>query len=86
MRYLLDRLTPSYPGEPNLRSVYLRRASGAYRELLTCPKCGLMEDSTLYTCRSDDPNSDTGLGFVECDGSERLFRCLACGTEIISKA
>ncbi|HPQ70613.1 MAG TPA: hypothetical protein PKW95_15925 [bacterium] len=59
------------------------------RELLTCPKCGLMEDvridGRLFTCCLDDPNSDTGLRFVEYDGSEGLFRCPACGTEIISR-
>lgn len=56
------------------------------RELLTCPKCGLMEDvridGGLFTCRADDANADTGSRFVAADESERRFRCPACGTEI----
>jgi hypothetical protein len=50
------------------------------RELLECPKCGLMEDvassGQLVTYRAESPAADTGLRFTPIVGG--LFRCPAC--------
>ena len=55
------------------------------RELLECPRCGLLEDVTftgrLITCRpsAEGPNTeDTGLRFEELP--QNRFRCPACGS------
>lgn len=50
------------------------------RELLECPRCGLMEDVTsiglLITCRATALGDDTGLRFVQL--AEDIFRCPSC--------
>jgi hypothetical protein len=47
------------------------------RELLECPRCGLLEDVTctglLITCRADALGEDTGLRFVQL--ADNIFRC-----------
>lgn len=47
------------------------------RELLQCPRCGLMEDVThegfLITCREPDLGTDTGLRFEPF--TEESYRC-----------
>jgi predicted RNA-binding Zn-ribbon protein involved in translation (DUF1610 family) len=52
------------------------------RELLECPKCGLLEDVTinglLITYRPLDEAKDTELRFKEL--SQGRFRCPACGS------
>jgi uncharacterized C2H2 Zn-finger protein len=58
------------------------------RELLECPKCGLLEDVAFigqlitYHPSADGPDTedttDTGLRFEEL--SENYFRCPACGS------
>ena len=52
------------------------------RELLECPKCGLLEDVTiegkLITCVPSAEGQDTGLRFEEI--SPGRFRCQACGS------
>ncbi len=52
------------------------------RELLECPKCGLLEDVTctgeLITCHRPTPGQDAGLRFEEL--SPGRFRCPACGS------
>lgn len=54
------------------------------RELLKCPRCGLMEDVTsaglLITCRATALGEDTGLRFVEL--AELVFRCPSCATRV----
>ena len=61
------------------------RALGVFpgdRELLECPKCGLLEDVTcngqLITSRPSAEGQDTGLRFQELPGNR--FRCPACGS------
>ena len=53
------------------------------RELLECPKCGLLEDVTftgqLITCRPPEEGMDTGLRFQELPRNR--FRCVA--TELL---
>jgi transcriptional regulator with XRE-family HTH domain len=50
------------------------------RELLECPKCGLMEDvacgGLLFTCRPRSLNEDTGLRFR--DLGKGRYRCPSC--------
>jgi hypothetical protein len=50
------------------------------RELLDCPKCGLLEDvltgGKLITYHSGNEGEDTGLRFEEL--AETKFRCPAC--------
>jgi len=50
------------------------------RELLECPRCGLMEDVTstglLITCRAPALGDDTGLRFVQL--ADNIFRCPSC--------
>lgn len=50
------------------------------RELLECPRCGLLEDVTsdglLITCRADNLGEDTGLRFVQL--ADKIFRCPSC--------
>ena len=60
------------------------RALGLFagdRELLACPRCGLMEDVTfmglLITCRPPALGADTGLRFEEIKAGK--FRCPKCG-------
>jgi ribosomal protein S27AE len=52
-------------------------------ELLTCSKCGLMEDvlfdGRLVTCR-EDGGDDTGLRFSEHPRAGGRFICPECGT------
>lgn len=52
------------------------------RELLECPKCGLLEDVTfagqLITCDPSAEGQDTGLRFEEI--CQDRFRCPACGS------
>lgn len=54
------------------------------RELLTCPRCQLMEDVThdgfLITCREPDLGQDTGLRFEEVVAGS--FRCPGCGQTV----
>lgn len=51
------------------------------RELLDCPKCGLLEDvlmgGKLITYHTGAEGEDTGLRFEEL--GEIKFRCPACG-------
>ena len=65
------------------------RALGIFtddRELLECPRCGLMEDVTfegllvtyLKTC---EDMKDCGLRFSAIDIEEGRYRCPACGAE-----
>ena len=60
------------------------RALGMFagdRELVACPRCGLMEDVTsmglLITCRRTALGADTGLRFEEIKAGK--FRCPKCG-------
>ena len=60
------------------------RALGLFagdRELLACPRCGLMEDVSfigrLITCRPSALGEDTGLRFEEIKAGK--FRCPKCG-------
>jgi len=50
------------------------------RELLKCPRCGLLEDVTctglLITCRATALGEDTGLRFAQL--SDDIFRCPSC--------
>jgi hypothetical protein len=52
------------------------------RELLDCPKCGLLEDVLMggkfITYHPGDEGEDTGLRFEEL--AEGKFRCPACGS------
>lgn len=54
------------------------------RELLACPRCGLLEDVTsagrLITCRADSLGEDTGLRFVPL--ADNLFRCPSCAQRV----
>lgn len=54
------------------------------RELLECPRCGLMEDVTsdglLITCRATALGEDTSLRFVEL--AEQIFRCPSCAQRV----
>lgn len=55
------------------------------RELLSCPRCGLVEDvacsGLLITHRTGDLAKDTGLRFTEI--AEGRFTCPACGAEVV---
>jgi uncharacterized C2H2 Zn-finger protein len=52
------------------------------RELLECPKCGLMEDvkcgGEFITCHAATESEDTGLRFEKL--AEGKFRCPSCGS------
>ena len=54
------------------------------RELLECPRCGLMEDVTssgmLITCRANALGEDTSLRFVEL--TDQIYRCPSCAQRI----
>ncbi len=54
------------------------------RELLTCGRCGLMEDvafdGRLLTCRPDSLGEDTAFRFEELP--DNRFQCPVCGTVI----
>jgi hypothetical protein len=58
------------------------------RELLTCPKCGLMEDvladGRLVTCH-EGGGTDTGLRFAAHPCTEDRFVCPQCGTALRSR-
>ena len=61
----------------------------ADRELLECPKCGLLEDvafdGTLMTYRENEAALiDTGLRFRESDPGR--FICPGCGSEVSERA
>ncbi|KUK86473.1 MAG: hypothetical protein XE03_1489 [candidate division TA06 bacterium 34_109] len=57
------------------------------RELIECPKCGLMEDidsyGRLFTVFKKSPNKGTGLKFKEMKNG-KIFHCPNCG-EIVSE-
>jgi uncharacterized C2H2 Zn-finger protein len=57
---------------------------GNDRELLQCPRCGLMEDVThegfLITCREPDLGIDTGLRFEPI--TDESYRCPSCGQTV----
>ena len=63
------------------------RALGLFvddRELLTCPKCGLMEDvlsGGLLVTLYGSGGPDTGLRFVEPTSADGRFTCPRCGVE-----
>jgi len=66
------------------------RALGLFandRELLACPRCGLVEDVTctglLITCRLSALGEDTGLRFEEIKTGK--FRCPQCGGIVAEK-
>jgi ribosomal protein S27AE len=66
------------------------RALGMFaneRELLECPRCGLMEDVScegmLLTCNSADFGTDTGLRFEEL--TLESYRCPSCGQTVHEK-
>jgi len=56
------------------------------RELLTCPRCGLMEDvlidGRLVTWRGVGGGQDTGLRFVEVEDGSCKYVCPQCRTVI----
>ena len=58
------------------------------RELLECPRCGLLEDVTntglLITCRADNLGEDTGLRFVQL--ADDIFRCPSCASRVEAAA
>ena len=58
------------------------------RELLECPRCGLLEDVTcaglLITCRGDALGEDTGLRFVQL--ADNIFRCPSCAQRVEAPA
>ena len=58
------------------------------RELLECPRCGLIEDVTsigrLITCREAALGEDTGLRFVQL--AEDIFRCPSCAQRVETPA
>ena len=58
------------------------------RELLACPRCGLMEDvastGLLITCRETALGEDTGLRFVQL--ADDIFRCPSCAQRVEAPA
>jgi len=58
------------------------------RELLECPRCGLLEDVTysslLITCRADALGEDTGLRFAQL--ADNIFRCPSCAQRVEAPA
>lgn len=54
------------------------------RELLECPRCGLLEnvsvEGMLFTCHTNDLSTDTGLRFEEL--TTESFRCPSCGQTV----
>lgn len=54
------------------------------RELLECPRCGLMEyvaaDGMLLTCTPTELGNDTGQRFEEI--TSESFRCPFCGQTV----
>jgi hypothetical protein len=64
------------------------RALGLFvedRELVACPRCGLMEDVSftglLITCRPSALGEDTKLRFEEIETGK--FRCPKCGATVM---
>ncbi len=57
------------------------------RELIECPKCGLMEDvaigGRLFTVFKNAPNKDTGLEFKELGKEGNRLSCPNCRKVII---
>ena len=67
------------------------RALGIFtadRDLLTCPKCGLMEDvlidGRLVTYHEENSPEDTGLRFAESAQESGRFTCPECGGDVRS--
>jgi hypothetical protein len=58
------------------------------RELLECPRCGLLEDVTstglLITCRATALGEDTGLRFVQL--ADNIFCCPSCSQRVVIPA
>lgn len=58
------------------------------RELLECPRCGLLEDvastGLLITCRAAALGEDTGLRFVPL--ADNVFRCPTCAQRVEATA
>lgn len=58
------------------------------RELLKCPRCGLIEDVTstglLITCRATALGEDTGLRFAQL--ADDIFRCPSCAQHVETPA
>jgi len=54
------------------------------RELLECPRCGLLEDVSsagmLITCRAASLGEDTGLRFVQL--TDNIFSCPSCSRRL----
>jgi predicted RNA-binding Zn-ribbon protein involved in translation (DUF1610 family) len=58
------------------------------REMLSCPQCGLKEDTTfsgkLFTYKKGDPEfKETGLQFIALDDQDERFKCPTCHIEIL---
>ncbi|MCB9537547.1 MAG: hypothetical protein H6704_14955 [Myxococcales bacterium] len=57
------------------------------RDLVGCPRCGLLEDvlvdGRLITCRQDSLGRDTGLRFVDDPHDAGSFTCPECGGEAV---
>jgi predicted RNA-binding Zn-ribbon protein involved in translation (DUF1610 family) len=65
------------------------RALGIFtndRDLLTCPKCGLIEDvlvdGRLVTYHEECNSEDTGLRFAESAPESGRFTCPECGSKV----
>jgi uncharacterized C2H2 Zn-finger protein len=58
------------------------------RELLECPRCGLLEDVTstglLITCRAAALGEDTRLRFAPL--ADNIFRCPSCAQRVEAPA
>lgn len=68
------------------------RALGVFtndRDVLTCPKCGLMEDvlvdGRLVTYHEENNPKDTGLRFAESAQQSGRFTCPECGADVRSE-
>lgn len=60
---------------------------GDDRELVSCPRCGLMEDvlidGLLVTSWKGCTGTDTGLRFIEDQQVKDKFVCPACGCDAV---
>ena len=67
--------------ELNLRLKPVAGGFGNWRELLSCPACGMFEavtpEGSLITAETVDPKVDTGLRFFKVD--EEQWECPDCG-------
>ena len=68
----------------------LAREQGIFvadREIVSCPRCGLVEDvlsdGRLITSREHSPGRDAGLRFVEDPEGSGRFTCPECGDEAV---